>query len=297
MEAPYQDIRFELQSGVAIVELHRPEQRNAFSGRMGEELGHALARCDGDDAVRAVVLTGAGDAFCVGADLGAGRETFASQDASGFSATPVHPAPWDVRKPVVAAVNGHAVGLGLTLALQCDLRILADEGRYGVLQVRRGVMPDACCHFTLPRLVGFERAAWLMLTGTRVGGLEAARIGLGLRSLPAREVLPAAIEIARDVAANASPLSVALTKRLLWQSPELERAEVERFETELHHHLLGRPDAIEGAVAYLERRPPRWSSSVTRDWPAWPSRGPRVADRGAVRGTLGRVDDDPRGDG
>jgi len=296
MEAPYHDIRFELRAGVAIVTLHRPEQRNAFSGRMGDELGHALARCDGDDAVRAVVLTGAGDAFCVGADLGAGRETFASQDARGFSATPVHPAPWDVRKPVIAAVNGHAVGLGLTLALQCDLRIVAAEGRYGVLQVRRGVMPDAGCHFTLPRLVGFERAAWLMLTGTKLGGVEAARIGLALRSLPAREVLPAAMEIARDVAANTSPLSVAVTKRLLWQSPELDRAEVERFETELHHHLMGRPDAIEGVVAYLERRPPDWSSSVTRDWPAWPRRDGRAVDPAAADDARGADDDATRDD-
>ena len=269
-ESEYQDIRFELRDGVAVVTLHRPEAMNSFSGRMGDELGHALARCDEDDAVRAVVLTGAGKAFCAGADMSGGEETFAKQDASGFSATPVHPAPWDVRKPVIAAVNGHAVGLGLTLALQCDVRIVADEGKYGVLQVRRGVMPDACCHFTLPRIVGFERAAWLMLTGARVKGAEAAAMGLALRSLPAAEVLPAALEMARDVAVNTAPLSAAITKRLLWQSPSLTRAEVERFETELHHVLMGAPDAMEGGLAYVERRAPRWQGSVARDWPDWP---------------------------
>jgi len=266
----YEDIRFERAGGVAVVTLHRPEQMNAFSGRMGDELGDAFARCDADDAVRAVVLTGAGRAFCAGADMSAGEATFARPDVSGFSATPVHPAPWDVRKPVIAALNGHAVGLGLTLALQCDLRVVADEGRYGVLQVRRGVMPDACCHFTLPRIVGFERAAWLMLTGTKVTGAEAAALGLALRSLPAAEVLPAALEMARDVAVNTAPLSAAITKRLLWQSPGLSRAEVERFETELHHVLMGAPDAMEGGLAYVERRAPRWQGSVSKDWPAWP---------------------------
>jgi enoyl-CoA hydratase/carnithine racemase len=273
MTAPdYQDIRFEQSDGIAVITLNRPAQMNAFSGRMGEELGDAFRRCDVDDGVRAVVLTGAGPAFCAGADLGAGAETFGKQDAGDFSATPVHPPAWDVRKPVIAAMNGHAVGLGLTLALQCDLRIAADEGKYGVLQVRRGVMPDACSHWTLPRIVGLERAAWLLLTGTKISGAEAATLGLALRSLPAERVLLAALEIARDVADNTAPLSVAVTKRLLWQSPGLSRAEVERFETELHHHLMGKPDAIEGAVAYLERRAPRWGLSVARDWPLWPAR-------------------------
>jgi enoyl-CoA hydratase/carnithine racemase len=267
----YQDIRFEMRDGIAVITLHRPEQLNAFSGRMGEELGDAWRRCDEEDAVRAVVLTGAGRAFCAGADLSAGAETFGKQEASDFSATPVHPPAWDVRKPVIAAMNGHAVGLGLTLALQCDLRIVADEGKYGVVQVRRGVMPDACSHWTLPRIVGLERAAWLLLTGAKVTGSEAAAMGLALRSLPADQVLPAALEIARDVAENTAPLSVAVTKRLLWQSPELSRGQVEHFETALHHHLMGKPDAMEGAVAYLERRTPRWQLSVSGDWPPWPS--------------------------
>lgn len=266
----YQDIRFELDDGVAVVTLDRPEQMNAFSGRMGTELGDAFARCDADDAVRVVVLTGAGGAFCSGADLGGGEATFEAQDASTFNATPVHPAPWDLRKPVIAAVNGHAVGLGLTLALQCDVRILANEGKYGVLQVRRGVMPDGCCHFTLPRVVGFERAAWLMLTGSKVMGQEAASMGIGLRSLPAAEVLPVALEMARDMVTNTAPMSAAVTKQLLWRGATLSREEVERFETELHHVVMGAPDAIEGPMAYIERRTPEWKGVVSRDWPEWP---------------------------
>jgi len=267
----YQDIRFEVRDRVAIIELHRPQHLNAYSGRMGEELGDAYRTCDNDDAIRAVVVTGAGKAFCAGADMSMGEDTFAKQESETFSAAGVDPPAWEVRKPVIAAMNGHAVGIGLTLALQCDMRIVANEGKYGVLQVRRGVMPDAYSHWTLPRLVGMERAADLLLTGRKVGGAEAVVMGIASRALPADEVLPAALEIARDIAINTAPLSVGITKRLLWESLTLTRAEVGHRETELHHHLMGRSDAIEGVVAWLERRPPQWKLSVKNDWPEWPS--------------------------
>lgn len=269
----YEDIRFELDEGVATITLHRPEAMNSFSGRMGEELADAYRRCDGDDDVRAVVLTGAGRAFCAGADMTQGADTFAKQDASDFSAAAVAVPAWEVRKPVIAAMNGHAVGLGLTLALQCDLRIAADEGKYGVLQVRRGVMPDAYSHYTLPRIVGMQNAALLLLTGRKITGVEAAEMGLVWRSLPGDQVLEAAREVALDIARNTAPLSVAVTKKLLWQSDRLTPRQVEHLETELHHHLMGGPDAIEGAVAYVERRPPKWSLTVSGDWPDWPDPG------------------------
>ena len=266
----YEDIRFELNEGVAVITLHRPEQMNSFSGKMGEELGDAYRRCDQDDDIRVAILTGAGVAFCAGADMTAGAETFASQEISNFSASPVSPKAWEVRKPIIAALNGHAVGLGLTLALQCDMRICANEGKYGVLQVRRGVMPDAHCHWTLPRLVGTERAASLLLTGRKIQGPEAEAMGLVLKSVPAADVLETAMEIARDIAINTAPLSVAITKKLLWESTGLSAAQVEKAETDLHHHLMGAPDAIEGPVAYLERRKPEWKLSVSKDWPKWP---------------------------
>ena len=269
----YEDIRFELNEGVAVITLHRPEQMNSFSGKMGEELGDAYRRCDQDDDIRVAILTGAGVAFCVGADMTAGAETFASQEISNFSASPVSPKAWEVRKPIIAALNGHAVGLGLTLALQCDMRICANEGKYGVLQVRRGVMPDAHCHWTLPRLVGTERAASLLLTGRKIQGPEAEAMGLVLKSVPAADVLETAMEIARDIATNTAPLSVAITKKLLWESTGLSAAEVERAETDLHHHLMGASDAIEGPVAYLERRKPEWKLTVSKDWPNWPGEG------------------------
>jgi len=267
----YEDIRFEVSDGVAIIELHRPEHLNAYTGRMGMELGDAYRTCDNDDTVRAVVVTGAGKAFCAGVDMSTGEETFVKQERHTFSAAGVNPPAWEVRKPVIAAMNGHAVGIGMTLALQCDMRIVANEGKYGIVQVRRGVMPDGYSHWTLPRLVGMERAAYLLLTGRLVSGAEAAGMGIASQALPADEVLPAALEIARDIAANTAPLSVAITKRLLWESPTLTRAEVGHKETELHHHLMGCPDAVEGVMAWMERRQPQWKLSVKNNWPDWPT--------------------------
>lgn len=267
----FQDVRFELEGGVAIATLDRPEQLNAFSGPMGRSLGQIYRRCDQDDDVRALVLTGAGLAFCAGADMSAGGDTFASQDPAGeFSAAAFEPPAWAVRKPVIAAMNGHAIGIGLTLALQCDIRLAALEGKYGILQVRRGVMPDAYSHWTLPRIAGFAQAAELLLTGRRFEGAEAVRMGIASRALPHDQVLPAALEIARDIAENTAPLSVAVTKKLLWDSQSLTREQVGQLETELHHVLMGRPDAIEGVMAYLERRHPRWTSKLSEDWPEWP---------------------------
>jgi enoyl-CoA hydratase/carnithine racemase len=269
-EDSYQDIAFELRDGVAVIRLNRPDQLNTFSGRMGVELADAYRRCDDDDDVRVVILTGAGRAFCAGADMSAGEETFAQQESPDFSAAAVDVPAWEVRKPVIAAMNGHAIGIGLTLALQCDLRIVAEEGKYGIVQVRRGVMPDAYAHWTLPRLVGMERAADLLLTGRKIAGAEAVEMGLASRCLPGEQVLDSARETARDIAVNTAPLSVAVTKRLLWEGANLTPAEVGQRETDLHHHLMGRDDAIEGVMAWLERREPRWKGSVRKDWPRWP---------------------------
>ena len=266
----YQDIRFEVQDRVAIITLHRLDHLNAYSGKMGLELGEVYRACDNDDAIRVVVLTGAGKAFCAGADMSMGEETFAKQDGHAFSAAGVDPPAWEVRKPVIAAINGHAIGIGLTLALQCDMRIIANEGKYSIVQVRRGVMPDGYSHWTLPRIVGLERAAYILLTGRMFSGAEAVELGIALKSLPAGEVLPAAMEIARDIAANTAPLSVGISKRLLWENFNLSPAEVGRRETDLHHHLMGKPDAIEGVMAWIERRPPQWTLSVKSDWPDWP---------------------------
>ena len=269
----YRAIRFEVSERVAVITLDRPEVRNAFDGVMGRELSDAYGRCDADDDVGAVVVTGTPPAFCAGADMSAGGDTFRSREPEGFSAAATTVRAWDVRKLVVAAVNGHALGIGLTLALQCDIRLFASDASYGVVQVRRGMMGDGYSHWTLPRTVGLSAAADILLTGRTFDGHEAQRLGICSRSLPNDRVLPAAMELARDVAAHAAPLSVALSKQLLWGSWERGADQVEASETEGHHFLMGRPDAREGVESFLEHRPPRWTGSVARELPLRPQAG------------------------
>jgi enoyl-CoA hydratase/carnithine racemase len=267
----YRTIRLETTDGVAVLTLDRPEVRNAFGDGMGEELGDAFRRCDADDDVRVVVVTGTPPAFCAGADLSSGANTFQSRDAETFSAAAVPTPPWQVRKLVIAAVNGHAIGLGFTLALQCDIRIMAADAKYGIVQVRRGVMGDAYSHWTLPRIVGQSAAAEILLTGCTFDGQAMRELGVCRQVLPNEEVLPAALNLASDVARNAAPLSVAASKQLLWDTWGRSREEIEQLETALHHRLMAHPDAREGVVAYLERRPPQWQGSPSKEFPNWPA--------------------------
>jgi enoyl-CoA hydratase/carnithine racemase len=263
----FRTIRYEVEDGVALITLDRPEVRNAFGDGMGEELADAFRRSDTDDDVRVVVLTGAPPAFCAGADLSSGGDTFAPRDDAAFSAGAVPMPPWDVRKLVIAAVNGHAVGLGLTLALQCDMRIMAADASYGIVQVRRGVMGDAYSHWTLPRTVGQSAAAEILLTGRTFDGPAMRELGVCRQVLANDDVLPAALDLARDVAVHAAPLAVAASKQLLWDTWGHSRAEIEELETLLHHRLMAHPDAREGVMAYLERRPPAWRGSPSTDLP------------------------------
>jgi enoyl-CoA hydratase/carnithine racemase len=265
----FSDLTFAVDHHVAVITLCRPQRRNAFTGAMGQSLGAAYRRCDEDDAVRAVVVTGAGDAFCAGADLGGAGDTFAAPpgDEGAFTSSPVRPPAWEVRKPVLAAMNGHAIGIGMTLAMQCDLRIMATGAKYGFVHVRRGVIPDAQAHWTVPRAVGFAHAADLLLTGRHFTAEEAVAMGLASRAAPPDEVLATAMGVARDLATNTAPLSVAITKRLLWASPPPAADDADRLESAMHRHVMGEADAREGVLAFLERRPPRWSLSPTRDWP------------------------------
>jgi enoyl-CoA hydratase/carnithine racemase len=244
--------------GVATVTLNRPRQRNAVGDGMREELADAYRVCDRDDSVRAVVLTGTPPAFCAGADLAGGERTFA-EPGPGFIAAGIDVPARSLAKPVIAAVNGHALGLGLTLALQCDIRFFAADATYGVVQVRRGVVGDAYSHWILPRLVGIANAAEILLTGATFDGHRAVALGLGSRVLDAGDVLPAALELAHDIAENTAPMSVAASKRLLWDSYELDRAGVGARETQIHLAVMGHDDAKEGVRAFLQRRPPQWT--------------------------------------
>ena len=229
-------VRTNVEDGVAVLTLDGGDDLNLFSGATAADLGAALAACAADDDVRVVVLTGAGTAFCAGADLAEGSGAFDERGAT-FSASPVRPAPMEVPKLVVAAVNGHAIGIGLTLALQCDLRFVADGAKLAVPQVRRGMLGDAGSHYTLRHLAGTAVAAEVLLTGRTFTAAEAVGWGIASRALPAEQVLTAALEVARDVAVNVSPAALALSKQILWSGQPIE--EIERRETEAHRRLMG----------------------------------------------------------
>ena len=264
-----EDLEVELDGPVAVLTLDRPERLNAFSGAMGRSLTAALRACDGDDAVRVVVLTGAGRAFCAGADFSGGSGVFGAPTKETFSSDPLDDFhPWDVRKPVIAAINGPAVGLGLTMTLQCDIRIVAEDAKLGIVQTRRGILPDLHSHWTLPRLVGHARAAELLLTGRMFRGRDALGWGLATEALPAEEVLPRARALAHEIATHTAPISVGASKRLLWLSaPTPDR--INELERDVHLHLMGTPDAREGVMAFMERRDPEWNLRVSEDWPSW----------------------------
>ena len=266
------DLRCDITDGVCLLTLDRPDRRNAFSGAMGAALGAAYRDCDARDDVRVVVLTGAGRDFCVGADFHDGAGLFRDAAGTSFSAAAVEPPAFLVRKPVIAAVNGNAVGVGLTLPMQCDIRIFAREGQYGFLHVRRGVLPDAYAHWTVPRAIGWARTVELFLTGRRFDGDEAERLGLATRAVPAAEVLAVALGIAEDIVRHTAPLSVACSKRLLWDERPLGWHDVGRLETALHELVMPHPDAIEGVRAFLEKRAPAWTGRPSRDLPdPWPT--------------------------
>jgi enoyl-CoA hydratase/carnithine racemase len=247
-------------AGVALITLVGPERLNAFATDTAQQLGAAYRRCDADDAVRAVVITGAGRAFCAGADMTAEAAAF-DRPEENFSASPVQPPAWRVRKLVIAAINGPAIGIGLTLALQCDIRLVAEDATLAIPQVRRGMVGDCAVHYTLKRAVGLTVAADVLLTGRDFTGREAAALGIASRALPARAVLPAALELARDVARSANPASVAYSKRLLWSEMDADAGAAD--ETTVHLKLMGGPDAAEGPAAWREHRLPVWRSTAS----------------------------------
>jgi enoyl-CoA hydratase/carnithine racemase len=266
----YQQIRLEIEDGVATVTLNRPEKLNAFTGRMAAEWGDAFARCDEDDAVRAVLVTGAGRAFCAGADLSRGEHSFdgAAREREKPARKPIWP--WQVRKPVIAALNGHAIGVGLTMPMQCDVRYVAEDAKLAFAFVRRGVIPELASHVIVSRVAGLSRAADLLFSGRTFTGREAAEMGIASRALPAAEVLPAALEWARDVAANTSPASVAISKRLLWEGVADSVPASLRKEEALFDWIRRQPDAVEGVVAFVEKRAPQWKTAAS-DLPEWPT--------------------------
>ena len=263
------DVSLTLDDGVALITFNRPERKNTLNSGMVQGLSDAYQRCDDDDDVRAVVVTGSGDSFCAGADLGDGT-AFGTVDDAAFSSCPLAFQAYQVRKPVIAACNGHAIGVGLGIATQCDLRILADDALYGFLQVRRGVVADFGSHYLLPRMVGLEAALELLTLGRRYTGNELLAMGFCRRALSAEKVLPEALALAREYAENCSPLVMAQSKRLLWTALDQARCSAEADETSALTSNMGSPDALEGGMAFIERRAPVWEASVSANCPQIP---------------------------
>ena len=258
----YQQLLFDLKDGVAQITLNRPEAMNAWTAIMSQELTEAMHRCNDDNAIRAVVLTGAGDrAFCAGADLGRGGGTFSGRDRPPEPRKPALPTlyPYQISKPVIAALNGHAVGVGITYPMLADVRIVAENAKISFAFVRRGVLPELASHVTLTRVVGLSRAAELLLSGRTISGTEAAAMGLASRALPQAQVLPAALEMARDIAANTAPASVAVSKKFLWDGMNLSVPEMMKRENPAFAWFGNQPDAREGVQSFVEKRPPKWS--------------------------------------
>ena len=260
----YQTIRVAVDAGVALVTLHRPEALNAVTPRMGRELGHVFSELENDEAVRAIVVTGAGRAFCAGAALDPEGSTFRSPRAPDEEMGPhlSDISPWNMTTPVIAAINGAAVGLGITYPLQWDIRIAAEDAKIGFVFTRRGLIPEANSLWLLSRLVGASCALELLLTGRTFTGSEAAEMGLVTAAVPAARVLEAALETARDLAAHTAPASVALTKRLFYeQLASTDRASCRAVERRVFQWIASQPDAAVGISSFLERRPAVWKMS------------------------------------
>lgn len=271
----FTQIKYQVDQGVALLTLHRPEQLNAFTHVMREELKEAFALADGDDQVRVVVVTGAGRAFCAGADLSGGGSTFDRQGLDGKPVELEHHrdgggqvalAIYQCRKPVIAAINGPAVGVGLTITFAMDLRVAAADAKCGVVFVRRGVCPDACSAWFLPRLVGSGKACELFYTGRVFRAEDEADSGLFNYVVPTEQVLPRALEIAREIADNTSGMSVALAKGLIHKGLAAPDPETMHLIDSRVFLWAGRSaDAREGIESFLEKRSPEFKVSPSRD--------------------------------
>ena len=271
------ETRYEVEKGVATVTLYRPEQMNAFTKTMRKELVEIFAAADQDDSVRAVVVKGAGKAFCAGADLSAGGSAFdravqegrkvaisEHRDGGGQVALAV----FRCRKPVIAAINGHAVGVGITMTLPMDVRIVSEDAKIGFVFARRGVVPEACSSWFLPRIVGISKAAEWIYTGRVFRASEEAASGLFNYVVPQGKVLDKAMTIAREIAENTAAVSVALSKALLWHGlAEGDPQSVHLIDSRCFYWMGHQKDSREGVDSFLEKRPPKFGMKVSSDMP------------------------------
>jgi enoyl-CoA hydratase/carnithine racemase len=264
--------RYDVDGRVATITLDRPDRLNAFTPRMRDELVHLFHRATREDAVRAIVVTGAGRAFCAGADLGSGGGTF-DRGAARLSeyrdgGGEVSLAIFGSRKPVIAAINGSAVGVGITMTLPMDLRVVAEDAKIGFVFARRGIVPEACSSWFLPRIVGIGKATELVFSGRVFRASDEAGSGLFNYVLPADQVLDKARSLAREIAENTSATSVALSRALLWHGlgdPDPQSAHLN--DSRCMFWAGAQKDAYEGVASFLEKRPPDFTMSASTDLP------------------------------
>ncbi len=279
----YTQIIYSVDDHVATITLNRPEQLNAFTGTMMRELVDAFDQIDADDDVRVAIVTGAGRGFCAGADLSSGGETFAaggSDVKTGVEGVPrdgggiVSLRIFECTKPVIAAINGPAVGVGVTMTLPMDIRLASENSKFGFVFARRGILPEACSSYFLPRLVGISQATEWCYTG-RVFGPQEAKDGRLVRSVHAPdELLPAARAIAKEIVDNTAPVSVALTRQMLWRLLGADHPmEAHRVDSRGIAARGKSADAREGVVSFLEKRPPvfpvKISDGLPDIFPGW----------------------------
>ncbi len=265
----YSTLLFEIKDSIAVITLNRPDKLNAWNVQMAIDISNALADCDDNDDIRAVVITGSGRAFCAGADYFSGDNSeFGKFDESSDELPLSWPKvmPWQVSKPVLAAINGHAIGVGITFPMTCDIRFVAENAKIQFAFVRRGILPELASHVIVPRIAGFSNAADLMLTGRMISGRELADMGLATAALPADKVLEETILRAKECL-KAAPVSVAMSKRLLWEGMTTPMEEMLRREVPLFFNIADQADAIEGFTSFLEKRDPVWKLKVSKDMP------------------------------
>ena len=273
----YTDIRWQIADRVATVTLNRPDKLNSFTRRMRDELIDAFGRADADDDVRVVIVTGAGRAFCAGADLSGGTGTFdyAKRDDAGTEdhrdgGGRVSLAIYASKKPVIAAVNGAAVGVGVTMTLPMDIRIASSAARFGFVFARRGIVPEACSSWFLPKVVGLSRAAEWLYTGRVFDAAEAFSGGLVSRVVPPGELMPAAQALAREIADNTSAVSVALSRQMLWRMAGADHPmEAHKVDSRGIFAMGASPDVKEGIAAFKEKRAPHFTMKASSDMPAF----------------------------
>ena len=264
-------ISLERQGHVATVWLDRPERGNGFISAMQIELHRQLEALDHDPDVRAIVVTGRGRFFSTGADLEPGGANFAfdqEQTARARKMMADRPRPWKMGTPIIAAMNGSAVGIGLTFPLQWDIRIVNESAKYGFVFTRRGLIPEQNSLWLLPKLVGLSVALELLLTGRLFTGSEAKELGIASHAVPAEEVLPTALALATEIATRTAPSAVALTKRLAYELlSETDREAAFHREWELFRWMGRQPDSAEGVASFVEKRSPQFSSRKALDVP------------------------------